>query len=134
MPFFDTNFIIDLTRGDQGAIRIAKDVDLRDEIKVISVVSVHEYLRGIYYKFSESRKLDDKLKRALSTLGYFDQVPISVEIARRAAEIDAILIKKGRIIPLADVYIGTSALHYGLPLVTRDRHFDQFPSLQLITY
>ena len=56
MPLFDTAFLIDLTRGDKGAISIAKQVDGTADIKAISVVTVHEYLRGVFYHHLESQR------------------------------------------------------------------------------
>lgn len=136
LRIFDTTFLIDLVKGDEGAIRKAREVDAESTFKAISVVTVHEYLRGIYYLFSHKKNLlKFKLERAEAELIRFEILPYTYEIAKTAAEIDAALALSGRSISFSDTIIAATALHYKLKLVTRNiEHFSRIPKLTTETY
>ncbi|MEM0313906.1 MAG: type II toxin-antitoxin system VapC family toxin [Candidatus Bathyarchaeia archaeon] len=133
---FDTTFLIDLIRGDQGAAKKAKEIDEQGVFKAISVVTVHEYLRGIYFLFSRDEELlKNKLERAESELIRFEILPYTYEVAKTAAEIDAYLARNGQTISFSDTVIAATAMHYKLTLVTRNtEHFSRVPNLQIETY
>jgi tRNA(fMet)-specific endonuclease VapC len=134
MPLFDTGYLIDLTNGDLGAVAMAKQVDSGSDIKAISVVTVHEYLRGVFYHHMEKKTLKSKLSKALIDLAHFDQLDYTSKVAREAARIDASLYRHGKKIPYADVIIAATAKHHNLPLITRDSHFDSVSELIVIEY
>ena len=136
LRIFDTTFLIDLVKGDEGAIRKAREVDAESTFKAISVVTVHEYLRGIYYLFSHKKNLlKFKLERAEAELIRFEILPYTYEIAKTAAEIDAALALSGRSISFSDIIIAATALRYKLKLVTRNiEHFSRIPKLTTETY
>jgi predicted nucleic acid-binding protein len=73
----------------------------------------------------------DRRRRFLEDL--FAAVPIhplSFEIARRAARIDAESKKKGAVIPFQDLIIGVTALEFGYGVATLNiRHFGMIPGL-----
>jgi len=120
MWLFDTTFIIDLINADSGAVSKAKEID-EPSLKAISVITVQEYLRGIFYLFSKDKALlDKKLRAAERELSYFEVIPIDYVIAKLAAEIDAELMMKGQQIDLADVLIASTAIKYNFTLVTRN--------------
>jgi len=136
LKIFDTTFLIDLVKGDEGAIQKAKEVDAESAFKAISVVTVHEYLRGIYYLFSHNKNLLKlKLERAEAELIRFEILPYTYEIAKTAAEIDAALALSGRSISFSDTIIAATASHYKLKIVTRNiEHFSRIPELTTETY
>ena len=134
MPLFDTGYIIDLTNGDPSAVTKAKQVDSGSDVKAISVVTVHEYLRGVFYYHMDKKTLKSKLSKALIDLAHFEQLDYTVEVAREAARIDAGLFRQGTKIPFADVIIAATAKHHNLPLITRDSHFDSVSDLIVIDY
>jgi predicted nucleic acid-binding protein len=54
-------------------------------------------------------------------------------MAQLAAKIDAEARQVGRTIPFADLLIGTTALHFGYAIGTRNqRHFDMLPKLSVV--
>lgn len=138
LKIFDTTFLINLVKGDKGAAQKAKEVDTKSVFKAISVVTVHEYLRGIYYLFSHNKDLlKIKLERAEAELIRFEILPYTYEIARTAAETetDAALALSGTSISFSDTIIAATALHYKLTLVTRNiEHFSRIPELATETY
>ena len=136
MRLFDTGFLIDLVDGDEGAVKKATQVDEEKTFSAISVVTVHEYLRGIFYLHSRKPAvLEEKLRRAESDLARFEILPYTYDIARAAAEIDAGLTKRGISLSFADVIIASTALHYRLTVVTRNiEHFRRVPKLSVEVY
>lgn len=136
MRLFDTSFIIDLVNGERGATSKAAQVDEERTFKTISTITVQEYLRGIYYLYSEEEELlKSKLEKAEGELARFEILPYIYEVAKLAAELDAELTKQGEPLSFADVIIASTALHHNLTLVTRnDKHFQRIPKLRLETY
>lgn len=136
MRLFDTTFLIDLVDGDEGAKDLAKRVDEQQTFKAISVITVHEYLRGVSYLFGGNPKLlQSKLASAESELRHFEIIPYSYDVAKRSAFIEAELARAGIAIGLADTIIASTALHFNLTLVTRDmQHFKRIPRVKLEEY
>jgi tRNA(fMet)-specific endonuclease VapC len=59
---------------------------------------------------------------------------VDVDIARRFGEIQQQLRAKGRPIPVADIWIAATAINHGLPLLTRDEHFQQVDGLRIVAW
>jgi len=58
--------------------------------------------------------------------------PFTREMAQLAAKIDTETRKAGRTVPFADLLIGTTALHFGYAIGTRNlRHFQMIPNLNV---
>jgi predicted nucleic acid-binding protein len=136
LRLFDTGFIIDLVNSDDRAVELARLVDEEVSLAATSVVSVHEYLFGIYFKY---RRDEEELKRRLvsarNDLERFEVIPVTREVVDLSSRIQADLVAAGNQIGINDVYIASTALHYGLSLVTRNtQHFKRIPKLELETY
>ena len=59
--------------------------------------------------------------------------PFTKEMAQLAAKVDAEARQLGRTIPLPDLLIGATALHFGYAVGTRNlRHFQMVPDLVII--
>ena len=131
----DTTFLIDLVSGDEGAAAKARELDEVASLVAISVITVHEYLRGIYYLYWDREELRDKLREAREDLRRFEIIPFDEEIAEVAAEIDAKLVRSGTPIGYPDVVIAATALSRDLTLVTRNvRHFSLIEGLRVEPY
>mgnify|MGYP000663305202 CR=1 FL=1 len=131
----DTSYLIDLINGDRGAIELAEELDATGEEAELSVVSVEEYVRGIYYLYLNSDILKEKLKAAKRDVSAFEILPITYEVALKAAEIDAMLTIKGEMLSLADVLIAATAIANNLILITRNvKHFKRIPNIRMRRY
>ncbi len=129
MWIFDTSFVIDLFRHEKRALKKAEDVDNTLSTKAISVVTAHEVLRGLLYIGNEQ-----KLRSGEAALSRFEIIPYTYEIAKKAAETDASLAKRGEMLPFPDVVIAATAIVYDLILVTRDEHFKRIKGLKVEKY
>jgi len=136
LRLFDTSFIVDLVNADLGAGSLAKRVDEEHTFAALSVISVHEYLFGIYYKHHEDNdKLQMKLASAKRDLSRFEILPLTKEIVEVSSRIHAQLERKGQTIGINDVYIASTAFHFKLKLVTRNsEHYKRIPGLKIETY
>ncbi len=131
----DTSFLIDLISGDGGAAEKARELDEGASFVAISVITVHEYLRGVYYLYWGRKELRNKLKEARKDLRRFEIIPFDEEIAEVAAEIDARLVRSGTPIGYPDVVIAATALSRSLTLVTRNvKHFSLIEGLKIEEY
>lgn len=135
MRLFDTDFLIDLIDGSEKAIAFAKKVE-EEKPYYISVISVHEYLFGVHYRFYNDRDLlSKKLLLAEKSINAFEVLPLTRELTAKSAEIHAALIREGKGIGINDVFIGTTALYYGFVLVTNNRrHFEVIDGLEIEEY
>ncbi|MHA1632118.1 MAG: type II toxin-antitoxin system VapC family toxin [Candidatus Freyarchaeota archaeon] len=131
----DTSYLIDLVNGDRGAVELAEELDVVGEEVGLSVISVEEYIRGIYHLYLNSDILEEKLRAAKRDVSAFEILPITYEVALKAAEVDAMLAIKGEMLSLADVLIATTAIINNLVLVTRNvRHFKRIPNVKVRRY
>ena len=135
MRLFDTTFVVDLVNSDPGAVRIAEEQAAGNSPSVVSAVTIHEYLFGVRFRYGTSPDLAEKLASAARDLAPFDVLPVTKEVAEESARLHADLTAEGNQIGINDVYIGSTALRFGLELVTRnDRHFSRIPSLKVKSY
>jgi predicted nucleic acid-binding protein len=65
-----------------------------------------------------------------ATLPAFDVLVVDEGTARACAELRVELKRTGRPIPANDAWIAALALQHGLPVLTRDEHFDAVPGLE----
>lgn len=66
------------------------------------------------------------------SLSAFRVLAIDEDTARWYAELRFLLKRRGRPIPANDLWIASLARQHGLPVLSRDRHFDAVPRLKRI--
>ena len=136
MYLFDTDFLINLAKGDEGALNFARKVEREMAFRAISVVTVHEYLLGTYFSyFKRKDKLNKMLRKAESDLMKFEIIPYTYRVAKKSSEIEAFLMKRGQVLGYNDIIIAATCLCYNLKLVTRNtKHFSRVPGLKIEVY
>lgn len=87
----------------------------------ISVVTVGELAAGVLAAV-DARTRALRL-RTLSDVADIEALPVDVDVARRWAELRVQLRSVGRRAAANDVWIATTALVHGLPIVTQDDDF-----------
>ncbi len=91
----------------------------------LSVISVYEIELGAY----RAGRSSDIAPLQVD----FKILPLIEEIARRAALLDADLIRQNQLIGIKDTFIAATCLIHNLPLLTVNmRHFDRIAGLELI--
>jgi tRNA(fMet)-specific endonuclease VapC len=119
----DTSAIIAFFRGDErAASRIAGFTRL-----VVPVAVVAELLAGCVGSTRKGGGLREV--HAFLRSSRVSIVPATADTAERWAVIWDGLRRAGRHIPINDVWIAASAMEYGLPVFTNDRHFLDVPQI-----
>lgn len=91
----------------------------------LSVISVYEMELGAFR--SERASDIDTLRVS------FEFLPITKTIAKRAARLDADLLRQNLQIGIKDIFIAATCLESDLPLLTiNTRHFARIPEIELI--
>lgn len=131
MPVFDTAFVIDFLRGDDGAKRV---MDLLRRGAAPLGVTPYTYFE-LYAGIGRSRRPDEEKRQVESFLRSLLVFPFEPEAAKLAGLLDARLQREGTAIGLVDLLIGCTALHHGEAIVTRNhRHFNAIPGLDVLPY
>lgn len=96
-----------------------------------SVVNVGELLLGVYL-LSRGRRQRELLSAYHQVIERVEAVlPITRVVADKFAETGAKLRKKGKPIPVNDVWVAAVALSRGAVLVTNDEHFNYVENLEV---
>jgi len=121
--------------ADPGAVRLAKAVDEESSLAALSVVSVHEYLFGVHFRYLRDKTLSGRLSSARRDLARFEIIPLTQDVVELSAGVHAELARAGRLIGINDVYIAATALKFGMTVVSRsEAHFGRVKSLRTESY
>ena len=121
----DTNAYSRFMAGD----KIIFDYIIESEIIYISTIMVGELFAGFHggSKFAKNKK---ELKTFLAKEGV-RVLDVSVETSEIFGEIKSELSKKGKMIPLNDIWIAAHAMETGAKMVSYDAHFKNISGLRL---
>lgn len=119
----DTNAYVAFKRGEQAIVELLR---LPGQI-AISTIVLGELLAGFAAGQREARNREELTQFLASPR--VTVVPVSEETADAYARVFALLRKKGRPIPVNDLWIAATALQHGLVLVTLDEHFQSVEGL-----
>ena len=123
----DTNTYCDFAEGLPDAVDI---IATQGQYVFIPAIVLGElsygFMKGKRQEFNEK-----KLRQIVGQLGIVI-IPVDEDVARRYAIIYTSLVKKGRKIPINDVWIAACCMEVGGTLLTRDRHFDAVEQIESI--
>ncbi len=123
----DTNAYSALMRGNEI---IAQHLE-KAAIVYLSVVVAGELLAG--FKSGRKEQINRSiLKDFIEKAGKTIVLPITLETAERFASIKAALRKKGRPIPVNDIWLAAQCLETGAGILTLDTHFKKVEGLLLV--
>jgi tRNA(fMet)-specific endonuclease VapC len=118
----DTNAVSALLAGDSSISEILAG----EEFHHLPAVVIGEYRYGLLRSRHRSRlgRLLDLLIQGSIPL------PIDVETSVHYANIREDLRGRGRPIPENDIWVNALCIQYGLPIVSRDAHFDEVAGVE----
>jgi tRNA(fMet)-specific endonuclease VapC len=121
----DTNAYSGFMSGDS----LVFDYIIESRITYISTIMLGELFAGFSggSRFSENKK---ELKIFLGKEGV-KTIDVSIETSEIFGEIKSGLRKKGKMIPLNDIWIAAHAVETGAKLITYDAHFKNISGLRL---
>jgi tRNA(fMet)-specific endonuclease VapC len=132
MKLLDTTVVIDIDRG--GSEVLSKVIKLdRTGTHAISVVTQYEFYWGIFRRYPKgSKKYEEAMDKAEMMFSRFYLLPVTPEIAIKAAEIGTYLISQGKEVDIMDTYIASTAILHRLTLVTANiAHFEEIDKLKI---
>lgn len=123
-PFVaDTSILIDFFQGNPDVEFLRTSVE--EDLLRLPTIVIFEILSGV--------KNENHLARRKSLVDACGHLPLTREVAEKAAEIFSYLREKGITIDIQDILIGATALTYSLPVVTRNvKHFRQIKGLNIL--
>ena len=122
-----TDTISYIMRRDPTVIARAREYRQTGRGYALSIVSRYEVLSGLMWRGAQRQ-----LERFDRFCDLSDVLPLTEDVAARAARIYAELRSRGEPLDDADILIAATALVHGLVLVTNnERHFGRIPELRL---
>ncbi len=132
MKLLDTTVLIDIDRGGSEVLSKARKLD-RTGTHAISVVTQYEFYWGIFRRYQKgSKKYEEAMGKAEMMFSRFYLLPVTPEIAVKAAEIGTYLVSRGKEVDLMDTYIVATAILHRLTLMTANMaHFENIDKLKI---
>ncbi len=97
----------------------------------LSVMTAGELFHGVW-RADGARRRAQREEFIEAVLAAIPAIPVTLDIMRIFAEVDAGLRSRGVNLPTSDLIIGSTAIARGDSLVTGNRrHFDRIPGLDL---
>ena len=122
----DTNIIIAL---------FANDTTVKENLAKAGETFVPSIAIGeLYYGARKSARAQENLARIDEFAASSVVLGCNTDTARRYGEIKNALRMKGRPLPENDIWIAAIVLQHDLTLVTRDEHFNEIESLQVVAW
>ena len=122
----DTNIVIALLAGEEEVLSHFENTE-----QVLLPFPVKAEL--IFGAMNSSRP-DHNLAQLNSLFARFDTVSSSPDVEYQYAEIKMGLKQKGKPIPENDIWVAACAKAAGIPLSTRDEHFDAIDGLSFLRW
>jgi len=123
----DTNIYCDYAQGCPETVEI---LAAHGETLFMPAIVVGE-LRYGFMKGNRFERNERKLRQIIRQLE-IEVIDVNEEVASKYAFIYLALVRKGRKIPINDVWIAASCMSVAGTLLTRDRHFGQVEQIQSI--
>ncbi|MDR3554226.1 MAG: type II toxin-antitoxin system VapC family toxin [Syntrophobacteraceae bacterium] len=123
----DTNIYSDFAEGLPEVVNIlaASDENLFMPSIVLGELS-YGFMKGSRRDFNEN-----KLRQIMNQLK-MEIITVDEHVARKYAIIYTALVKKGRKIPINDVWIAACCMQAGGTLLTRDKHFELIDHIETV--
>lgn len=122
----DTNALSAFADGDADAV---EQID-RATLLAIPVIVLGEYRFGI----AQSRRKEEYEQWLTETLSRTTVLDVSQETSARYAEVRLELKGAGTPLPTNDTWIAALCRQHGLPLLSRDTHFDAVAGIRRISW
>ena len=130
MPVLDTSFLIDIIRGKTEALRKLYEIEADGLSLNTTQINVLELYKGAYL----SEKTTQNIQDIRNILEYLFILNIDENVYEVFGSISARLSTEGRTIGAFDELIASIALCNDGKIVTKDKHFQQVPTLEVIEY
>jgi tRNA(fMet)-specific endonuclease VapC len=125
----DTDHLSYVQEGHPTVVAHLTALPAEDRV-LTSVVNIAELLREVHL-LPDGQRRRQLLNLYQQVLGRAEEIlPITLAVGEQFAETDAKLRRKGRPIPINDVWVAALALVRGAVVVTNDEHFSYVDNLR----
>lgn len=127
-PLVDTDTLSEVLKARDPAVheRAREYLQAHQRLR-FSIITRYEILRGL-----KARQAEQQIARFEKRCGESDVVPLTDDVVVLAADLYALLRRRGEPISDADLLIAATAIRLGVPLVTENReHFRRVPDLRI---
>jgi tRNA(fMet)-specific endonuclease VapC len=119
----DTNIVIALLQGDGTVL---SNLDRASDVFISAVV-----MGELFFGAAKSARSTENIAKVEQFATGRAIISCDLEVAREYGHLKQRLREKGRPLPENDIWLAAAAIHHGLVLVTRDRHFQEVEELQV---
>ena len=127
----DTTFVIDLMRGDEGAITKATEIESALRQQRVSATTLFE----LYYGVGRSGQPERERALVEDVLSSKPIYPGDTAVMRKAGRLAGELAAEGNSVGESDVVIGATATVVDEPVLTRNvEDFERIPGVEVETY
>ncbi len=127
----DTSYLVDLMRGDEGALRHLRAYQAEGWPMRTTIISLFELHRGLAMVDWPPRQME-KIRQVLDGMSI---LPLDAESAAIGGQMSGALTRQGQTIDPEDCLIAGIALRNGLGVVTRNgKHFERVTGLRVQSY
>lgn len=127
----DTSFVIDVMKGDEGALDRLENIEARNVPEKLSAITVLELYEGLY----RVEDLESEGQLISDVILSKSVVTADADLMRAAGELSGRLISNGVQIDREDCVIAVTALRESEPVLTRNvDHFRRIEGLDVETY
>ena len=127
----DTSFIVDVLRGEQGALNRLEDIEARNVPEKVAAITVLELHEGI----ARSAHPEDERQAVFEILASKAIVAADHDIMAKAGRLSGHLFEAGTPIDREDCVVAATALAEDEPVLTGNAaHFERVPDLDVVSY
>jgi len=121
----DTSVWVSFFRGRTEIVTLVKNLVIFNQAILCGLV-ISEVVQGI-----KSEKEREMVKEAFLGIPYIEMDRTCWE---EAGDVALKLRKRGKVVPLTDIFMATLAVHYGVEIFTFDKHFELVPGASLFKH
>ena len=128
----DTDLLVGFLRNDTDAVKFFKSLESSDQQLFITTINSFELYKGAYNSINPEKSLNyvEVLINRFEAIFELDLIS-----SRIAGKVINHLKKKGNLLDLPDIFIGSIALANDETLVTRNiNHFKKIPNLNIVKW
>jgi len=126
----DSSFLIDIQNGIPAAVDTIDEIESAGRPLRVPHVVVYELYIGV----GKGTQSAQNRARIDAVLGSLTLEPTTLEIVRRAGELEGSLQQHDQAVGAVDAIVAATARRYDEPVVTADDHFARIDGVEVVSY
>jgi len=126
----DSSFLIDIQNGVSAAVDTIDEIEAGGQVLRVPHVVVYELYIGV----GKGTQTAANRARIDAIIGSLTLEPTTLEIVRRAGELEGTLQRRDRAVGAVDAIVAATAQAYNEPVLTADDHFSRIEDVKVMSY